>query len=140
MFEASTETERINSRGRYFWLLTVLGILTCASLIRRAVYGFRLPTQWGWVYLGLSLIATVVPWFHYERLQSGFSGVREQIDETVLNRFQKQAEWLYLMVNLAIYGLQHFIPSSNLPAQLRDFARPQVPVLTVWSARFSMSS
>jgi hypothetical protein len=46
MFEASTATERVNSRGRNFWLLTVLGILTCASLTRRAVYGFRLLTQW----------------------------------------------------------------------------------------------
>jgi hypothetical protein len=110
MLETSTETERVNSRGRNFWLLTVLGILTCGALIRRAVYGFQLLTQWGWIYVGLSLIAIIVAWFHYERLQRGFSGVSEQIEETVLNRFQKEAEWLYLMVNVAIFGLQHFIP------------------------------
>jgi uncharacterized membrane protein len=104
------ETKRLNDRGRDFWILTVLGILTCASLIRRVAYGFRLLTYRSWVYLGLSLLAVVVAWFYYENLQRGLSNVSEQIDETVLSRFQKAAGWLYLMVNVGVFALMHFVP------------------------------
>lgn len=99
-----------NGRGRDFWLLTVLGIVTFGSLLHRAVRGFSMMTPWGRANLGLSLLAAIVAWFHYWRVQTGYSNVSEQLESEVLDRLQKSAGWLYTMVNLAIYGMMIFIP------------------------------
>ena len=109
MFE-STDAESVAGRGRNFWLLTVVGLLTSGSIVRHAIQGFRLLTEPGFLYLGLSLVAIVVGWLHYAKLQSGFSKIGEQVDEPVLDRFQNSAAWLYIMVNVAIFALMHFLP------------------------------
>jgi len=110
MFEKSVDTEPASGRMHRFLRLTVLGIVTCALLAQRAIYAFRAITHWGWLYLGLTLLAVALAAFHYVRLERGFSGIAKQIDETALERLQSSAEWLYIVFNAAIFSLMHFIP------------------------------
>ena len=109
MFEETMEAERTD-RTREFWICTALGVVTCVNLIRHGIQAFRIMTPAGFIYIALSLVATVAAWFFYYSLETGLSAVSAEIDESILSRCRKAAGWLYIMVNLAAFSLMHFVP------------------------------
>jgi hypothetical protein len=109
MFEETIKAERAD-RTREFWICTVLGVVTCVNLIRHGIQAFRIMTPVGFIYFALSLVATIAAWFFYYSLETGLSAVSAGIDESILSRCRKATGWLYVMVNLAVYSLMHFVP------------------------------
>ncbi len=108
-----SESERLHSRHN-FVICCVLGIVTCATLISRAVQMRRFITPWGWVYLGIALLATVVAAIHFVSLERHFAYRSQQIDEAALHQLQSSTEWLYIAFNAAAYGASHFVSLSRL--------------------------
>jgi hypothetical protein len=106
-----SESERLHSRHN-FVICCVLGVVTCATLISRAVQMHRFITPWGWAYLGIALLATVVAAIHFLSLERHFA--LSQIDEAALHQLQSSTEWLYIAFNAAVYGASHFVSLSRL--------------------------
>ncbi len=108
-----SESERLRSRHN-FVLCCILGVVTCAVLVRRAVQMHRFIAPWGWVYLGIALLATVVAAVHFVSLERHFASYSQQIDEAALHRLQSSTEWLYIAFNAAMFGVMHFVSPFHL--------------------------
>src|ERR1035438_850787 len=101
-----TENER--QRSRYIFVICcVLGVVTCGNLIRRAVQIHQFITPWGWVYLGIALLAIIVGAIHFLSLEKQFA---YRSHEAAFHRLQSSTEWLYIAFNAAVFGVMHFVP------------------------------
>jgi hypothetical protein len=74
----------------------------------------RFITPWGWVYLGIALLATAVAAIHFLSLERHFAYRSQQIDEAALHQLQSSTEWLYIAFNAAVYGVTHFVSPFHL--------------------------
>jgi hypothetical protein len=110
---AHESSERLRSRHN-FVICCVLGVVTGAVLIRHAVQMHRYITLWGWVYLGIALLATVVAAIHFLSLERHFAYRSQQIDEAALHQLQSSTEWLYIAFNAAVYGVTLFVSPFHL--------------------------
>ena len=108
------ETEKPRSRRHDFVICCILGASTCALLIHRAVRMHRFITPWGWVHLGIALLATVVAAFHFVTQERTLSSDSDRIDETVLRRLRSSTEWLYIAFNAAVFGVMYFVNPIHL--------------------------
>jgi|ERR1700721_405211 len=101
-----TESERLRS-GHNFVICCVLGVVTCANLIRRAVQVHRFITPWGWIYFGIGLLAIIVGAIHFLSLEKHFAYRRH---EAAFRQLQSSTEWMYIAFNAAVFGVMHFVP------------------------------
>jgi hypothetical protein len=104
--ESESESERLRSRYN-FVICCVLGIVTCANLIRRTVQMHRFITPMGWVYLGIALLAIIVGAVHFLSLEKHFASRRR---EAAFHQLQSSTEWLYIAFNAAVFGVMHIVP------------------------------
>ncbi|MGA2876642.1 MAG: hypothetical protein ABSE82_14025 [Nitrososphaerales archaeon] len=104
-----SEIEPLSSRQN-FVIACVLGVVTCANLIRRAVQMRQFITTWGWVYFGVALLATVVAAIHFVSLEKHYTYRSQQIDEAALHQLQSSIEWLYIAFNAVVFAAMHIVP------------------------------
>jgi len=87
------KTDRPRARGFFFWLLTLLATVNLAVVVGHIVRQREPCTL---------LLAVVIVWVAYVRLQKGLAGISGQVDWAVVTRLQWGAETLCLMANIAI--------------------------------------
>lgn len=107
------ETERTHSRRHEFVICCILGVSTFALLIARIVRMRQFIASWGWVHLGIALLAMVAAAFQFLTLERHLSS--DQIDETTQRRLRSSIEWLYIAFNAGVFGVMYFINSIYLP-------------------------
>ena len=106
----SQESERERLRSRHnFVIACVLGVVTCANLIRRAVQMHQFITPRGWVYVGVALLAIVIAAIHFVSLEKHYAYRSQQIDEAALHQLQSSTEWLYIAFNAAVFAVMHVV-------------------------------
>jgi heme exporter protein D len=103
------ETEPPRNRRHDFAICCILGASTCALLIYRAVRMHRLVAPWGWVHLGIALLAMAVAAFHFVVQERNLSSNRDRIDQKTLRRLRNSNEWLYVAFNAGVFGVMYFV-------------------------------
>src|SRR5215469_16056387 len=103
------ETERRSNSRRDFVICCILGALTWALLIYRAVRMYRFITPVGWVHFGIALSAAAVAAFHFVMQERNLSSNSDRIDETALRRLRNSTEWLYIAFNAAVFGVMYIV-------------------------------
>src|ERR1700721_3512401 len=101
-----TESERLRS-GHNFVICCVLGVVTCANLIRRAVQVHRFITPWGWIYFGIGLLAIIVGAIHFLSLEKHFAYRRH---EAAFRQLQSSTQWRYMALTATCCAGHHFRP------------------------------
>jgi hypothetical protein len=108
------EAERPRNHAHDFAICCILGALTCALLIYRAVRMHRFITHWGWVHLGIALLATAVAAFHFVAQERNLSYNSDRIDEKTLRRLRSSTEWLYIAFNAGVFGVMYVVNPIHL--------------------------
>lgn len=103
------ETEPPRNHKRDFAICCTLGASTCALLIVRAVRMRRFVAPWGWVYLGIALLAMAVAAFHFVAQERNLSSNSDRVDQNSLQQLRSSNEWLYIAFNAAVFGVMHFV-------------------------------
>jgi hypothetical protein len=99
-------TMEAKPRSGFFWILTIIGAINVMLVV-----GHALRHRDPWVELPLFsiLVAVVMIWISFVRLDNGLARVREQIGEKAGLRLQARAYLLGFMANLAISSALPFV-------------------------------
>jgi len=106
------ETDRPRNRHD-FAVCCILGVLTCALLIYRAVRMQRFIALWGWVHLAIGLLAAAVAAFHFVAQERSLSANSHRIDEKTLRRLRSSTKWLYIAFNAGVFGVMYFVDPNH---------------------------